>query len=100
MGANSDFSLATGPIYLSDVDCTGTEEFLVNCSTLGTEHDCTHLQDAGVDCEGELLSLLLVVLAQAVLINGHLPHCLFLIDNCLSWYYGTCLINEQNAMSY
>lgn len=53
VGTNSDYQLATGPIYLDNVQCRGDEEFFVNCSSLGfLEHDCTHLEDAGVNCEG------------------------------------------------
>lgn len=54
VGVNSDFQLATGPIYLDNVECNGDEEYLVNCSAAGPfQHDCSHLEDAGVDCEGK-----------------------------------------------
>lgn len=50
----SGFDLATGPIYLDGVQCTGDEEYLVNCTNNGVlDHDCTHHEDAGVDCEGK-----------------------------------------------
>ena len=50
---SADFELASGPIHLDNVHCTGNEAFLVNCTASGFfDHDCTHLEDAGVDCEG------------------------------------------------
>ena len=46
------FGEGTGPIWLDDVFCTGTENNIMECSHYGwgnTEH-CDHLQDAGVIC--------------------------------------------------
>ena len=41
----------TGPIWLNDVDCTGSEELLTNCRHGGWgRHDCGHNKDAGVQC--------------------------------------------------
>ncbi len=55
---SSNFEVATGPIHLDNVQCTGDEEYLVNCTSAGPfQHDCSHLEDAGVDCEGENLPL-------------------------------------------
>ena len=51
------FGQGTGPIYLDDVACVGSEQTLVSCShpNIG-EHNCGHEEDAGVKCsaEGEL----------------------------------------------
>ena len=48
------FGAGTGPIYLDDVTCTGTELRLVNCraNPIG-DHNCIHLEDAGVRCQLE-----------------------------------------------
>ena len=41
----------SGPIYLDDVACTGSENALLACisSPIGT-HNCVHSKDAGVRC--------------------------------------------------
>lgn len=53
-GTSGTFELATGPIHLFNVECTGEEESLTNCSypPPTVQHSCTHFEDAGVDCEG------------------------------------------------
>ena len=41
----------SGPIFLDDVNCTGTESSLLDCpSTM--QHNCQHSEDAGVQCNG------------------------------------------------
>ena len=45
----------TGGIFLADVFCTGTEQFLLNCTNrIKPPHTCTHSQDAGVICKSKL----------------------------------------------
>lgn len=49
------FDSGTGPIFLSELDCTGTESSLLDCNTFATAtgiHSCSHSMDAGVYCEG------------------------------------------------
>ena len=45
------FGRGTGPILLSNVDCTGTESSLLSCRhTEETNVYCSHLFDVGVVC--------------------------------------------------
>ena len=54
------FGEGTGDIWLDEVQCDGTESWLLNChhSPFGTEK-CGHWADAGVECEptGKAVSL-------------------------------------------
>ena len=43
------FGVGSGPILLDDVQCTGNEQWLVNC-TYNPNHNCAHFEDAGVVC--------------------------------------------------
>ena len=48
---NAYFGPGSGPINMDNVQCSGSEDFLVNCTYLGT-HNCIHSEDAGVTCGG------------------------------------------------
>ena len=43
------FGQGSGPINLDDVQCTGTEAGLLDC-TYNPTHNCVHFEDAGVRC--------------------------------------------------
>ena len=47
------FGQGSGPIYLDQVGCTGSEAMLGDCNSnpIGV-HDCSHIEDAGVGCQG------------------------------------------------
>ena len=49
---NSHFHGGSGPIWLNDVQCTGSETHLVNCTNSGLGvHSCIgYTEDAGVQC--------------------------------------------------
>lgn len=50
----SIFGPGSGPVFVADVHCTGSEETLLQCShskiSLGSY--CNHNRDVGVRCEG------------------------------------------------
>lgn len=46
------FGQGTGPIQLDNVQCSGTETQLRDCSLIRT-HNCAHYEDAGVTCVGQ-----------------------------------------------
>lgn len=51
----STFGLGSGPVFLSDVHCTGSEATLLDCrhTAIALGSYCTHNRDVGVRCEGE-----------------------------------------------
>ena len=56
---NGYYGFGTGPVWLSDVACLGSETKLENCYHGGWEaQTCSHEEDAGVDC-GTCTSLLI-----------------------------------------
>ena len=48
------FGPGRGPIHLDDLGCNGSEVSLLECPHKGVgNHNCKHLEDAGVDCLGK-----------------------------------------------
>lgn len=48
---SSQYRPGSGPILLDNVQCTGQETSLSQCSAT-TTHDCSHSEDVGVLCLG------------------------------------------------
>ncbi|XP_049340015.1 deleted in malignant brain tumors 1 protein isoform X9 [Astyanax mexicanus] len=54
----SYFGSASGPIWMDNVHCSGSESTLRNCESAGWgKHNCDHSKDAGVICSGARLVL-------------------------------------------
>ena len=69
------FGQGTGPIYLSNVGCTGSESSLLSCSHSGIGvTSCGHYEDAGVVCPCKL--------------THHTPYCCVPLSNIT--FYHTC----------
>ena len=49
---NAYYGSGSGSIYLNNIQCTGDELSLSNCSFSTDIDECTHEQDAGVSCSG------------------------------------------------
>ena len=50
---NSAVGSGSGPIFLDNVGCTGSEQNLLNCIHNGIGvHNCRHTDDVGVRCRG------------------------------------------------
>lgn len=53
----------SGPVFLSNLKCEGTEGSLLSCPNSdhtppGLSHDCEHTEDAGIRCEGNINHLI------------------------------------------
>ena len=55
--SSSHFGQGTGPIWLDNIQCTGTESRLDQCPHNGIGvHNCIHSEDTGVRCTSKPLS--------------------------------------------
>ena len=54
--SNAYFGGGSGPIFLDDVQCSSSCNQLLECfSSPVLSHNCRHVYDAGVGCEGNLI---------------------------------------------
>ena len=47
---NSSFGEGLGPILLDNVNCLGMESTILECQYDTRTYDCSHYQDAGIEC--------------------------------------------------
>ncbi|PIK43387.1 putative deleted in malignant brain tumors 1 protein [Apostichopus japonicus] len=53
--SSASYGKGTGPIWLDDVQCFGSEENILACHKVGVlVHNCGHHEDAGVKCRKEI----------------------------------------------
>ncbi|XP_038062142.1 uncharacterized protein LOC119732624 isoform X8 [Patiria miniata] len=71
VSAATEFSIGSGVILLDNLECSGDESTLADCSHGGwTEHNCGHSEDAGVVCAPLILTTEVPVVYEAVSIIG------------------------------
>ena len=53
------FGSGSGPIFLDQLQCSGSEQSLLDCPTFTDVglHSCDHSMDAGVKCQGLYISM-------------------------------------------
>ncbi|XP_029770065.1 deleted in malignant brain tumors 1 protein-like, partial [Terrapene carolina triunguis] len=79
------FGQGSGPIWLDEVTCTGTEAALSECRAKPWgDHDCNHGEDAGVVCSDSGIS----EVAQLRLVNGP-NHCAGRVEMLYNQKWGT-----------
>ena len=51
--SNAVYGPGTGPVYVNNLACIGSEINILQCNYDEDTTDCTHTQDAGVQCQRE-----------------------------------------------
>uniref|UniRef100_A0A3B1IGA0 Soluble scavenger receptor cysteine-rich domain-containing protein SSC5D n=1 Tax=Astyanax mexicanus TaxID=7994 RepID=A0A3B1IGA0_ASTMX len=71
LDALSDSEFGSGPIWMDDVDCSGSESTLKNCrSAAWGKHDCDHSEGAGVICSGGYYKYVKIIIVGIRLVGG------------------------------
>ena len=78
---NSHFRGGSGPIWLDDVQCNGSETHLVNCSNSGLGvHRCIgYTENAGVQCAYHMMVLVCTIVIMERMLQSYVQHLVLII---------------------
>ena len=80
---NARFGAGVGPIYLDNVDCTGSEDNLTDCPSSAI-FSCPsgHNEDAGVRCQSKLIQCSCNNYSRVVFLLCFVLFCFFFFHSC------------------
>ena len=61
----ASFGRGMGPIVMTNIACSGNEEFLINCTFSNATHFDSHSEDAGVRCVTSKLYITYLIFKQS-----------------------------------
>ncbi|XP_043944468.1 deleted in malignant brain tumors 1 protein-like [Protopterus annectens] len=65
------FGMGSGPITLDNVQCRGNESNILECSANPLlQHDCSHIEDAGVTCEDSVVDTAILTATVHAVFSG------------------------------
>uniref|UniRef100_A0A8C6MIX0 SRCR domain-containing protein n=1 Tax=Nothobranchius furzeri TaxID=105023 RepID=A0A8C6MIX0_NOTFU len=86
-GQNGQFPPGSGPVYLDELNCTGSEDNLWACPSTPDQSDCGHKEDAGVVCSE----------MRAIRLTGGLDRCSGTVEVHRNGSWGTFCDNCWNV---
>ena len=71
---STTYSQGTGPIFLDNVNCDGTESRLADCTYDSHTADCTHSEDAGIHCQRKCI-IMCSYMHSGIILNKVATYC-------------------------